>query len=223
MNLVWKKEMNSAFTVPSKSITDKEVITRVLNGEKNLYEALMRKYNQRLYRIGMSIINNSEEVEDLMQATYIKAYEHLADYQFRSEFSTWLIRILINESLQQKVRAQKTQGLNGFDYTEEPNAESPLQKVMNNELRIILEKALNQLPEKYRLVFVMREVESMSTMETMECLNISESNVKVRLNRAKEMLRSSISEFYKVEELYDFHLTRCDNVVKNVLLHIHRS
>jgi RNA polymerase sigma-70 factor (ECF subfamily) len=88
---------------------------------------------------------------------------------------------------------------------------------MNTELRNILENALIKLPEKYRLVFVMREVEDMSTAETMECLSLSESNVKVRLNRAKELLRTSLSQYYKTEELFDFHLSKCDKIVANVL------
>ena len=91
---------------------------------------------------------------------------------------------------------------------------------MNKELKSIFEKALAQLPEKYRLVFIMREVENMSISETMESLNITEANVKVRLNRAKEMLREQLSAHYKTTELYGFHLTRCDKVVKNVLAFI---
>src|SRR6266513_19733 len=81
------------------TISDGEIITRVMNGEKELYARLVRKYNQRLYRIGMSVINDDQEMEDIMQVTYIKAYENLSKFEFKSAFSTWIIRILINESL----------------------------------------------------------------------------------------------------------------------------
>jgi RNA polymerase sigma-70 factor (ECF subfamily) len=210
--------MNGSGTVQQQFISDEEIVVRVTQGEKDLYEKIIRKYNQRMYRIGMSIVNDPEEVEEIMQSAYIKAYEHLPEFQFKSAFSTWLTRILINESLRVKKRKQQVQVFDGSEtQTEDMPEESPIQKVMNKELRTILEKSLEQLPEKYRLVFIMREVEDMSIHETMDCLHLSESNVKVRLNRAKEMLRDSISHHYKTEELYDFHLSRCDRIVKNVM------
>ena len=95
--------------------------------------------------------------------------------------------------------------------------DTPLQKLMNKELKGILENAVLTLPEKYRLVFVMREIEEMSTSETMEVLNIGESNVKIRLNRAKEMLRNELSGQFKSKQLFGFHLTRCDRVVNFVM------
>jgi RNA polymerase sigma factor (sigma-70 family) len=214
--------MNLTETVPLSSLSDEETIARVLNGEKYLYEKIMRKYNQRLYRISMSIINDSEEAEDILQESYIKAYEHLNDFQNNASFSTWLTRIVINESLQRKLKRNRIQAQKEklLKESNSYSTQSPLDKIMNTELKNILEKALAGLPEKYRLVFIMREVENMSISETMDCLKISEPNVKVRLNRAKEMLRNSLSSHYKTSELYDFHLTKCDRVVKNVLDYI---
>ena len=95
--------------------------------------------------------------------------------------------------------------------------ETPLAGLMNNELKELLEKSIADLPVKYRLIFVMREVEGMSTKETMEALNLTESNVKVRLNRAKEMLRDSLCGQDKYSAIYDFHLSRCDNIVHRVM------
>lgn len=209
--------MNPIGTVSSRNLPDEEIIERVLYGEKHLYEGIMRKYNQRLYRIGMSIINDSTEVEDIMQTTYLKAFEHLGDFRYQAGFLTWLTRILINESLRFKQKKERMLKLDDTAYSKVISSDSPLQNIMNKELKDILESALAQLPEKYRIVFVMREVENMSIAETMKCLDLSESNVKVRLNRAKEMLRASLSGYYKTEELYDFHLTRCDRVVQKVL------
>ena len=91
--------MNNQNTIVTDTISDNEIISRVLQGEKNLYANIVRRYNQRLYRVGMSIINDDAEVEDVMQVAYIKAYENLGKFEFKSAFSTWITRILINESL----------------------------------------------------------------------------------------------------------------------------
>jgi RNA polymerase sigma factor (sigma-70 family) len=212
--------MKSTERTTLASVPDEEIIRQVLGGEKRSFEVIMRKYNQRLYRISMSIIGDSEEAEDILQASYLKAYEHLPEFSFRSGFGTWLTRIVINESLQSLRKRKHLMEVDVEEDNEPSDMQSPLQNIMNTELRNMLEEALSKLPEKYRLVFILREVENMSTGETMECLSLSESNVKVRLNRAKEMLRDSLSASYRTEELYGFHLTRCDRVVSNVLTYI---
>ena len=202
------------------SLSDEEIVDRVLNGEKQLFEILMRKFNLRLYRMGMAIINDDMAVEDVMQTAYLNAYLHLADFQKKSSFGTWLSRIVINESLL-FVRKRKRQTQVVIEDSEiTQHHETPLNGLMNNELKAILEKSVANLPEKYRLVFVMREIEEISTHETMEVLNLSESNVKVRLNRAKEMLRDDLSKYYKSTQIYDFHLSRCDRVVNFVMTRI---
>ncbi|MEQ8684045.1 MAG: RNA polymerase sigma factor [Imperialibacter sp.] len=200
--------------------TDEEIIHRILDGEDYLYEALIRKYNQRLYRISRSIVHDEDEVEDIMQSAYLNAYLNLAGFKGKSTFATWLTKILINESLlHKKRRAKRSQVLlekqdNNYDY------ETPLSSLMNSELKAVLEESIAKLPEKYRLVFVMRELEDMSTNETMGALGLTESNVKVRLNRAKEMLRDVLSGHYKSSAVYDFHLTRCDKIVNRVMTEI---
>ena len=201
----------------ANSLTDEEIVARVLNGEKYLYESLMRKFNSRLYRIGMSIINDDSEVEDVMQTAYLNAYLHLANFQKKSGFGTWLTRIFINESLLcvKKKQSRKLVSIDTHEFS--LRHETPLHDLMNNELRTILEKSISDLPEKYRLVFVMREIEEISTNETMTILNLTESNVKVRLNRAKELLRNDLGGHYKSSQLYSFHLSRCDRVVNYVM------
>ena len=141
------------------SLTDEEIVERVLSGEKYLYENLMRKFNARLYRIGMSIINDDSEVEDVMQTAYLNAYLHLADFQKKSGFGTWLTRIFINESLLcvKKKQSRKLVSIDTHEFS--LRHETPLHDLMNNELRTILEKSISDLPEKYRLVFVMREID----------------------------------------------------------------
>ncbi len=202
--------------------SDEEIVERILKGEKHLFENLMRKFNPRLYRIGMSIINVDEEVEDVMQTAYLNAYLHLGDFLRKSSFSTWLTRIFINESLLNVRKKQKHKVVQLEKQENFSHDDTPLNSLMNNELKTILEKSIGELPEKYRMIFVMREIEDMSINETMELLSLSESNVKVRLNRAKEMLRNNLSAQYKSPQVFDFHLSRCNRVVNQVMTEIVR-
>jgi len=208
--------------------SEEEIIKKIVAGEKKLYEIIIRKYNTRLYRIGMSIVNDDDEVEDIMQNAYIKAYENLIKFEGKSSFGTWLVRILINESLLQLKKKKRfvsmedqennktiVSRLNGLSEKETPST-----SLINKELAKALENSLSELPEKYRMVFVMREMEDMSIAETMSLLEISEANVKVRLNRAKQMLRSKLDGFYKSDQLLQFQLLRCNKMVENVLSRI---
>lgn len=207
------------------SMSDEVVIERIQSGEKEWYELIMRRYNPKLFRTGIAILKDEYETEEAMQETYVKAYENLNRFEHRSSFSTWLIRIMINESLarlRQKSRVllfeQDEQGeeiwRTSLKKTEE---KTPEQIMMNNELRTVLETAILGLPEKYRLVYMLREVEKISVQETGAALSISESNVKVRLNRARNLLRQHISQLYSETEVFSFHLTRCDRIVEAVL------
>ena len=220
--------MSGPVGVVTENIPDKEVISRVLAGEMNLYAILVRRYNQRLYRVAISIINDEAEAEDAMQVAYIKAFENLKKFEYKSAFSTWLIRILINECLLRTKNRNRSLSMNDDMIEIElhrravENAQTPLASVVNAELKGVLEKAICQLPEKYKTVFVMRELENMSVAETQECLNISEVNVKVRLNRAKAILRNSITSLYKKEDLLDFHLKRCNRMTENVMREIEK-
>ena len=205
------------------NISDTEVINRVLSGEKNLYVLLVRKYNERLYRVGMSIIKDDSEVEDVMQTAYIKAYENLEKFSFKSDFSTWLTRILINECFAILRKRKLLVKLNGNIMENEifqqysVDRQTPAAQLLNAELRGFLERAILDLPEKYRTVFIMREIQNMNVAETKACLDISGINVKVRLNRAKALLRKSLKLFYSNEDIFNFHLSRCDRMASLVL------
>lgn len=205
------------------SLPDDDVIEKILLGDTNLYEVLMRKYNQRLYRIGRSFFRDDDEVEDIMQFAYVRAFEKLSSFEKRSAFSTWLIRIFINEAIARKKYRERfahesgneeTQGKLIFDKID---MNTPEKLTVNNELKDLLEKAIESLPEKYRLVFVMHELENLSVQETSKCLDLTVSNVKVRLNRARKMLRNYIGSFYRTEEIFSFNLVRCDIIVSKVL------
>jgi RNA polymerase sigma-70 factor (ECF subfamily) len=199
---------------------DEELVKRIVSGEKHLYEQLMRKYNQRMYRISRSIVNDDAAAQDIMQTAYLNAYLNLANFKAKSSFATWLTQILINESLLYKKRSWRHKEALRNSEVNPIHHQNPLSELINKELKSILEESVSGLPEKYRVVFVMREMEGMSVNETMEVLNLSESNVKVRLNRAKEMLRINLSSHYKGSHIYHFHLTRCDTIVKFVMAQI---
>lgn len=198
-------------------VRDEEIVTQILKGRTELYETLIRKYNLRLYRICLSIVNDDNAVEDIMQTAYVNAYLKLTSFRNKSNFSTWLIRILINESLLYKKRKKKRDQILIESREPDHTCETPLSSLMNRELKTLLEKTIAGLPEKYRIVFVMREVEQMSIEETVAALNLTESTVKVRLSRAKEMLRSNLSNYYKSLGSDDFHLGRCGRVLINVM------
>lgn len=204
-------------------LSDEEIVAQIVNGEKHLYEALIRKYNLRLYRISRSIVNDDSVVEDIMQTAYVNAYLNLAGFKNKSSFSTWLTKILINESLLYKKRKIKLEQILIEKQETDYHSETPLKGLMNSELKTILEKSIAGLPEKYRLVFVMREIEEMSIDETMATLSLTESTVKVRLNRAKEMLRNNLSNYYRSLEPDDFHLSRCDRVVNYVMTQVNNT
>jgi len=204
-------------------LPDSELITRILQGEKDLYALIVRRYNQRLYRVGMGILNDDTEVEDAMQVAYISAWENLGKFKFRSSFSTWLTRIMINESLLRTKKRKhflemKEDTINQHEQSISP--QNVISKLINADLRKKLEEAIQKLPEKYRTVFILREIENLSVSETKACLAISDINVKVRLNRAKTMLRSALSDLYKSEDVFEFHLSRCDRMVENVMRRI---
>ena len=206
-------------------VEEDEIIRRIINGEKDLYTLIIRKYNQRLYRIALSIINRESEVQDIMQTAYIKAYENLNQFKFQSSFSTWITKILINESLMYLKKAeQRTAKANGKLFMthnqDAADLQTPLMKVLNSELKNILESSIRRLPEKYRTVFIMREMESMNVAETMECLGLSEANVKVRLNRAKVMLRNELGEYLKDDEVLKLYKPICNRIVDNVMKRI---
>jgi len=196
-------------------LSDEELITRILDGEKRLYELLIRRYNQRLYRIGMSVLENEAEAEDAMQTAYINAYEHLSGFENRSSFGTWLTRIMLNQCYEQKRKSRHI--LTNFEQTDNlVTMNTAVNELANKELSVALQQAVAKLPEKYRLVFVLREMEDLSVRETSAALNIEEANVKVRLNRAKTMLRENLNSYMK-DYVYSFHLTKCDRIVNGVM------
>jgi RNA polymerase sigma-70 factor, ECF subfamily len=212
------------------ALSDLEIVERVRGGEAALFELLMRRYNQRLYRVARSIVRDEDEAQDIMQEAYVRAYVNLGHYEGRALFSTWLTKIAVHEALARLRRRARVVRLDGAP-EEEDSVEmlksperGPEDRASQGELSALLDAALESLPESYRLIFVMREVEGLSTAEAAQCLGLSQQNVKARLHRARAALRRHIDARIGTEArgLYAFHLSRCDQVVHNVLDRIAR-
>lgn len=206
------------------TIPENDVIKRILSGEKELYEILLRRNNQKLYRIIRSYINDQNEIEDLMQNTYLKAYEKLFQFKFKSSFSTWLIRIAINESLARikekgRIRAINLQTGDEYQVFEIPDTEqlNPENKIIMNEEKQLLENAIDSLDSKYKSVYVLSEIEEMTMKEISQCTGLSVSNVKVRLFRAKTMLKEKLYELANNKGVFEFGFSRCDRITKVVM------
>lgn len=209
--------------VPGQALTDLEIVRRVKAGEGALFELLMRRYNQRLYRVARSIVKDDAEAEDVMQQAYVNAYTHLDQFADRAKFSTWLTRITVYEAL---ARLRRRGRLTEIDAMSDQDSRAvmasrgpdPEQEAMTGELRLALERSLDSIPEIYRMAFVLREVEGLSTAEAAQCLETSEDVVKTRLHRARVLLRRELMARAGSEagDAFRFHAVRCDRVVAAV-------
>ena len=212
-------------------LSDEEVVARVLAGETGMFEVVMRRHNQRLYSVARAILRNDGEAEDVMQDAYVRAYEHLNQFAGRAKFSTWLTRIAVHEALARQRRGNRYQELEPMSEREGDPMDrfasltpNPEQQASNSEIRRLLEEAVDSLPDNYRTVFMLRDIEEMSTTDAADVLEITEENVKVRLHRARALLRKSLYARAGMQknEAFNFHAIRCDRVVKNVFERIQK-
>jgi RNA polymerase sigma-70 factor (ECF subfamily) len=211
--------------------SDEETVARVLAGEVELFELLLRRYNQRVYRTARAVLRDDAEAEDAAQEVWLSAYRHLAQFEGRAKFSTWLTRIALREAW---ARAKKSQGrespMKDPDELEAVAQEAqtaqttatPEENAAAHEARSFVDSALEALPEEYRVVFVLRAVEELSTAETAESLDLTPENVKVRLHRAKAMLKRELLARAGpgIASMYPFMGERCDRMVMNVMSRI---
>jgi RNA polymerase sigma-70 factor (ECF subfamily) len=209
-----------------QSISDAEVIGLIRGGETALYEILMRRYNQRLYRVIRSVVIDDLEAEDVLQEAWVRAYEHLDQFEGRASFSTWVTRIAFYEALARSRKIKRWRPLEDTQGAIMPEAErqmktsdTPEAQVIRNQVGQILQTAVDALPEVYRSVFVFREVEQFNTIETAECLGLSEEAVKTRLHRARALLRRELEGRIgpAISEAYSFLGARCDRTVARVM------
>jgi RNA polymerase sigma-70 factor, ECF subfamily len=206
------------------ALSDEEVVERVLAGDTALYEVVMRRYNTRLYRVTRAILKNDGEAEDVIQDAYVKAFQHLGQFEGRAKFSTWLTRIAVHEALARVHKARRFEDWDDMNENQQneigatPRRSNPESETASVEMSKILEQAIEKLPEQYRAVVIMRDIEEMTTAETAECLTLTEENVKIRLHRAHGMLRKELYANARISaaDAFPFHAPRCDRVVANV-------
>jgi len=212
--------------VPARvsGLSDEEVVARVRRGETALFEIIMRRYNQRLYRAARAILRDDGEAEDVVQEAYVRAFTHLHQFAGRAAFGTWLTRIAVHEALARARRQGRLQplgdeGAEGDDMTAFRSAADVEKQAANRELGRVLEAAIEALPDPFRAVFVLREIEEMSTAETAAALDLREETVKTRLHRARALLRRALYAGTRgaVHEVFQFGFARCDRVVAAVL------
>jgi RNA polymerase sigma-70 factor, ECF subfamily len=216
----------SRTSVPS----DEEIAQRVVEGEIALFEVLMRRNNQRLYRAVRSVVSAEADVEEVMQQAYVQAYGALAGFQHSAKFSTWLIRIGLNAALSSKRRGSRFVPLEANPPSKEEvpverltsTLPSPEDSASSHELSQLLERVLDSLPQVYRTVLMLREVEGLTTAETAEALDVSHDVVKTRLHRAKLLARDTLNAWTEkhTEQAFQFHAPRCDRVVAAVLARV---
>jgi len=208
----------------SKALTDVEIVDRVRAGDLALYEVIMRRYNQRLYRVARAILHDDSEAEDVMQEAYVRAYTHLDQFAGRSAFSTWLTRIAVHEALSRLRSRNRHPQVDVTEYDGEISMKitgrvpDPEQNASTAQLKEFLEEAVLNLPESYRTVIMLRDIEELSTSETAEVLDLTEENVKVRLHRGHGMMRNWLFERIgsNAKEAFPFMGVRCDRVVHEV-------
>ena len=207
-------------------IDESIIVTRILGGEKELYEILVRRNNQILYRVIRSYIKDDAEIEDIMQDSYVKAFTKLHQFKLESTFSTWLIRIAINQSLARIKEKGKLYHLNEQSHNlrsntilEVPDHKqlNPQDKMIRNETKQLLENAIDSLDTKYRTVYIMKEVEEMSLKDISMALELTVANVKVRVHRSKEMLKEKLYEVANDKNIFEFGFSRCDRITENVM------
>jgi RNA polymerase sigma-70 factor (ECF subfamily) len=200
-------------------LTDEELIERIVAGDHALFEIVMRRYNQRIYRAVRAVLGSEEEVEDVMQQAYLNVYRSLHQYAGRAQFSTWLTRIAVNEAIARRGKRLPFGGENEAMIQLESNAPDPEQETFASELREVMQRQVAALPDTFRTVLILRDVEGLSTGETAECLGISEDLVKTRLSRARTLLRDRLYRRAGVtlETLFAFGNSRCDRVVAAVM------
>jgi RNA polymerase sigma-70 factor (ECF subfamily) len=207
----------------SAELTDEDVIRQVLQGNTAMFELLMRRYNERVYRAARAILRDEQEAEDVMQQAYVNAFMHLRQFNGSAQFSTWLTRIAVNESLARVRRRGRYEAFDELSNVEpfmsDTPAANPERQAFTGELRALLEWAIDALPDGMREVFVLRDVEGLSTAEVADCLAVSEDVVKTRLSRGRAALRRALLQRTgaSAPEAFCFYRPRCDRVVAAVI------
>ena len=211
------------------ALPEGELLNLARNGDSGAFRAIMQRNNQRLYRVARSVLGDDREVEDVLQETYVRAFAGLADFRGQASLSTWLTRIVLNEGLGRVRKHRPTVSLevvedamSDFDSAVIPfpaQAPDPERAAARREIRGIVERLIDQLPEQFRVVFVMRAAEEMSVEETARILQLQPETVRTRLHRARQSLQRTLeAEFAStLTGMFPFDAPRCNRVADAVI------
>jgi len=212
------------------TLSDAELVRRALARDGEAFRAIMQRHNRRLYRVARSVVHDDSEAEDVVQEAYVLAFGNLAKFRAEASLATWLTRITLNEALGRLRRRRPTVELSILDsprgegaqvipFPTMPMTEDPERMTAQHEIRRLIEQAIDELPEIFRVVFVMRAVEDMSIEETAAFLNLRPETVKTRLHRARKLLRQALDERLApaLNDVFPFAGSRCQQVTDAVL------
>ena len=214
---------------PTQAVeSEADLLALMRAGEPAAFATLMRRNNQRLYRLARGVLDSESEAEDVLQESYLRAFTHLDGFKGEASLATWLARIVLNEALGRLRRRHPTVDLADMaetlaaDHDAVPpplNEPTPEQAIARREIRRAVETAINALPPAFRSVFILRALEQLSVAETAASLGIPQETVKTRFHRANKLLRHSLSRHFGaiVEGAFPFLGTRCDRLVESVL------
>lgn len=196
---------------------------RVLAGEPGAFEVLMRRNNQRLFRVARGVLDDDDDAADAVQQTYLRAFTHMHRYSPGGSLPAWLAKICLNEALMQRRQRWRQRPLARDDEVVSPSFEEPDAELVRARARAAIERAIARLPHRFRVVFLLRAVEQQSTAETARCLGIAVATVKTRLHRARQLLRADLPELAdaRLAEAFRFDGARCDRLVRMVLARLH--
>ena len=215
----------------TSDLSDSELAQRVAAGDELAFEVLMRRYNRMLYRTARAILKDDAEAEDALQIAYLNAYRSIGGFRAESKLSTWLTRIVVNEALMRVRKSSRDSAVIPLETItdEEGNilsddgssasVERPDTAAMRGEIRTLIERKIDALPDVFRTVFVLRALEELSVEETAACLGIPEATVRTRFFRARSLLRESLAREvdYAIDGAFAFAGSRCDRIVSGVL------
>jgi RNA polymerase sigma-70 factor (ECF subfamily) len=212
-------------TVP-EGIGDAQLAARVASGDGAAFELLMRRHNRRLYRIARSVLRDAADAEDVLQEAYLAAYRAIGSFRGEASLATWLSRLVLNHCLARRRREQRRDNIvaivpesDDMQAFDEADPDTPDRSLVRAELRALIERKVEELPEAFRTVFVMRGIEELSVEETARLLAIPEATVRSRHFRARSLLRESLAQEVDIaeQELFGFDGERCDRIVAQVL------
>jgi RNA polymerase sigma-70 factor (ECF subfamily) len=209
---------------------ESELVARAQNGDTQAFRTIMERHNQRLYRIARTLLRNDTEAEDAVQEAYLRAFSNLSTFRGAASLSTWLTRITLNECLGRKRKQRPTMELDALESIQQSSAQiirfpgmnensDPERSAAQQQIRKLLESSIDRLPEAFRVVFVMRDVEELSIEETAMSLGIRPQTVKTRLHRARLLLRAALQDQLasSLKEAFPFAGARCARITDAVL------